>query len=84
VVIIAASADVTLTLDGGSSAITDHATGGNILQGSDSEVAVTEGKVDGKTPYVLGLAGSPATIGFYQFTGTSIPAGKAYYVVVTP
>ena len=39
--------------------------------------AVT-GKVDGKTPHVLSLVGS--TIGFHPFTGTEIPAGKAYYV----
>ena len=78
VVIIAASADVTLTLDGGSSAITDHATGGNILHGSDS--AVTVSGLSG-TPYVLSV--SEGVIGFRRFTGAAIPGGKAYYLVVT-
>jgi hypothetical protein len=81
VVIIAASADVTLTLDGGSSAITDHATGGNILHGSDS--AVTVSGLSG-TPYVLSASGSPAAIAFRRFTGAAIPGGKAYYLVETP
>ena len=58
--------------------VTDHAPGTNWLQGSDSAVTVTDGKVDGKTPHVLSLVGS--TIGFHPFTGTEIPAGKAYYV----
>lgn len=52
---------------------------GNILRGSDTDVAVTAGKVDGKTPYVLNISGS--VLGFYKFTGSSIPAGKAYYLV---
>ena len=54
---------------------------GNILKGSDTDVTLTEGKVEGKTPYVLGVAGDPAAPGFFPFTGSAIPAGKAYYVV---
>ena len=76
VVIVASEPDVTLrilkTTD-----VTAH--DGNILKGSDTDVAVTEGKVDGKTPYVLNISGD--VLGFYKYTGTTIPAGKAYYLV---
>ena len=78
VVIIADKQDITLTLDDGNATVTDYAPGGNILRGGP--VTLTDGKVDGKIPYVLGLVGDPAVLGFYQFTGTSIPANKAYYV----
>ena len=78
VVIIAAEADITLTPAGSVSA-TDHATGGNQLHGSDSAVDTAS---LGGTPHVLSLSGG--VIGFRPFTGASIPAGKAYYVVVTP
>ena len=47
-----------------------------ILRGSGSAVPV-EG-LSG-TPYVLGKVGD--VLGFYQYTGTSLPAGKAYYLV---
>ena len=47
---------------------------GNILQGSDVAVAKPAGTV-----YVLNISG--AVPGFYTFTGSTIPAGKAYYVV---
>jgi hypothetical protein len=50
----------------------------NILQGSDSPVPVVNGLVDGKTPYVLGVV--TGVFGFHPFTGTEIPANKAYYV----
>ena len=82
VVVIAinpAAATITLTPDGGASAITDHAPGGNILHGSDSAVAVSG--LSG-TPYALSASGSPAAIDFRRFNGVSIPAGKAYYIVV--
>ena len=52
----------------------------NILTGADLATEVTAGKVDGKTPYVLGIAGEPAALGFYKFTGDHIPGGKAYYL----
>ena len=50
----------------------------NILQGSNTEVDLTEGKVEGKTPYVLSI--SNGVLGFYKFTGSTIPAHKAYYL----
>jgi uncharacterized repeat protein (TIGR02543 family) len=75
VVIISDMPGITLTLDGGSTPVTVNG-GGNILQGSDSDVTVSG--LSG-TPHVLSV--SAGTIGFRQFTGTSIPAGKAYYVV---
>ena len=76
VVIIADRADVTLSLDGGSSAIADHApNGGNILRGSNSSVTVSG---LGGTPYVLGVSND--AIGFYKYTGDAIPANRAYYL----
>lgn len=45
----------------------------NILTGSDTDVTELTGN-----EYVLGIAGG--VIGFYPFTGSAIPAGKAYYV----
>ena len=56
----------------------DAVGGGNILLGSDDPVPVVNGKVDGKTPYVLGVV--DGVFGFYPFTGTEIPANKAYYL----
>ena len=70
----AASGTLTLTHTDSTAEIN----GTNILQGDENPVTVTNGKVDGKTPHVLSLVGS--TIGFHPFTGTSIPANKAYYV----
>ncbi|MCR5828063.1 MAG: hypothetical protein K6G53_06570 [Bacteroidales bacterium] len=71
VIIVADAAEVTLTkLD--STEVTAHA--GNILVGSDTEIAQPAGNV-----YVLGIVES--TLGFYKYTGSVIPAGKAYYVV---
>ncbi|MBO4625584.1 MAG: hypothetical protein J5646_08880 [Bacteroidales bacterium] len=78
VVIIADCADITLMLDGGSATVVDHAPGGNQLLGSNDPIAVSS--LFG-TPLVLSLSGTPATMGFRPYTGTSIPAGKAYYIV---
>ena len=78
VIIIASKADITLTPVGTVSA-TDHAYDGNQLHGSDS--AVDTAGLSG-TPHVLSISGG--AVGFRPFTGASIPAGKAYYVVVTP
>lgn len=75
VVIMAESASLTLTATNANA----PAVVGNILQGSNSAVPVTG--LSG-TPYVLGKVAD--ALGFYQYTGTDIPAGKAYYVVVTP
>ena len=72
VIIVADAASVTLSTLA-STEVTAYA--GNILQGSDSVVAVSG--LSG-TPYVLNISGG--TLGFYKFTGASIPAGKAYYL----
>ena len=45
----------------------------NILQGSDTDIAKPAGTV-----YVLSVVDSK--LGFYPFSGSTIPAGKAYYV----
>ena len=71
VVIVASEADVTLRI----LKTTDvTAYDGNILKGSDTDIANPAGTV-----YVLGIV--EETLGFYSFTGSTIPAGKAYYVV---
>ena len=71
VIIVADSSDdVTLTK---LSSTTVTAKAGNILRGSDTDIAKPSGTV-----YVLGSAGG--TLGFYPFTGATIPAGKAYYI----
>lgn len=55
-----------------------HYTPVNILRGYDSAVAVSDGKIDGKTVYVLGIV--DGVLNFYPFTGSEIPAGKAYFL----
>ena len=50
----------------------------NILKGTDVAVDVSGGKIDDKVVYVLGIRNGK--LGFYQFSGTTIPAGKAYYL----
>ena len=49
----------------------------NILLGADENYTIPAGKV----AYVLGIAGSPAKIGFYKYEGTIIPGHKAYILV---
>ena len=71
VVILAESSVIPLAVTSDTADI--HGT--NILRGGPATVANLSG-----TPYVLGLVGEPAVLGFYQFTGASIPANKAYYV----
>ena len=56
-----------------STTVTPHA--GNILQGSDTDINVSG--LSG-TPYVLNISGG--NLGFYKFTGSTLPAGKAYYL----
>ena len=74
---IIVSDDTSITMSGlYSTAVT--ARGSSILLGSDTPVAVTEGKVEDKTPYVIGISGG--VLGLYRFSGESIPAGKAYYL----
>ena len=53
---------------------------GNILVGALSDVSVSGGLIEGKTPYVLGVYGEFSLLGFYKFSGNSIPANKAYYL----
>ena len=63
--------------------------GGNILYGSNDDVTLTAGQVQVPgsdpavygTPYVLSIGAG--VLGFRQYTGDAIPAGKAY-CVVTP
>lgn len=50
----------------------------NGLLGSDKPQAVTDGKIGERAVYVLGIQNG--TLGFYPFSGTEIPAGKAYYL----
>ena len=47
---------------------------GNILRGSDTSIAKPDGNV-----YVLGVNGG-GVMDFVKFTGSTIPAGRAYYV----
>lgn len=76
VVIIADTQNLTLSVKNAKADVTLHG-GTNILLGSDSAVSVSG--ITSGTPYVLGIVGGK--IGFYKFTGESIPARKAYYVV---
>ena len=75
VVIISDKQIIPLTPDTGTSEVIDHAPGSNILEGSDSEVTVSELS---RTPYVLGVVGSELTL--YEPKGEKIPANKAYYL----
>jgi len=50
----------------------------NILKGTDSPLAVSNGKIGEKRVYVLGV--KDGKLGFYPFSGNEIPAGKAYYL----
>ena len=87
VVIISDKQSITLTLDSGTSTVTDHAPGGNILHGGpvtlDGEGKVPVPGSDPEVkgfPYVLSVDAN-GVIGFRQDTGTdAIPANKAYYV----
>lgn len=79
--IIPAGTAVIIISDKASNALTECTTSiadsDNILEGSDSNYAIPAGKV----AYVLGIAGSPAKIGFYKYEGNTIPGGKAYILV---
>jgi ubiquitin len=69
-IIVADASSVELTALA-STEVTAHA--GNILQGWNSAVDKPAGTV-----YVLSV--SEETLGFYSYTGSTIPAGKAYYL----
>ena len=74
VVIISDKETIALTPDTstGTTTVTDHAPGGNILRGSNSATTVSG------TPYALGVVNG--VLGFYEYTGGPVPAHKAYYV----
>ena len=86
VVIIADTARITLTKTDGTSSITDNApdpkhnslTDGNILQGGDSPVDLSDIVSDPQKVYVLGMVNNQ--LGFYEYSLPTIPAHKAYYV----
>ena len=78
VVIVADKQGIILTPDGGTSTVTDHAPGGNILRGSDSPFTPTSAAF-----VVLGIVDNdPATLGFHYYADyfSDIPAHKAYYI----
>ena len=76
VVIISSTSEVSRIPAGSASfSVADHS-GENILQGSDTPVSVSG---LGGTPYVLGVVDNQ--LGFYPFTGDTIPAGKAFYIL---
>lgn len=87
VVIVSLMPGITFTKSDDETPVTDRAPEGNILLGSDTAVVLDSGLVPvpnstpvvSGTPYVLGLDGTE--VGFRQYTGASIPAGKAYFVV---
>ena len=74
VIIISDKESITLNFDDSGTPITVNGWD-NILKGSSSAVNVSG--LSG-TPYVLGVVND--VFGFHPFTGTSIPANKAYYV----
>ena len=78
VVIMADSDTIELTSSDDTSAVTDNAPGGNILQGSDT--AVSTSSLSG-TAYVLSSNTRYTELGFRHFSGMTIPANRAYYVV---
>jgi hypothetical protein len=92
VVILSDKENITLTCDSSTTEIIDHApdyvnntpTDGNILYGSNSDVQVTDGQVNGQTPCVLSVVNG--VVGFYpvanNYNGV-IPANKAYYLTTT-
>ena len=69
VIILSDRQNITLTVDGGTTAITDHS-GGNILKGSNYDNNMTN-------TYVMGIV--DGTISFFMKHNDIIPAHKAYY-----
>ena len=74
VVIIAEDSSLTLTLTQDTAAPEE----GNILRGVGADTAKTSLITGSQKLYVLGLSGS--TFGFFEYSGTTVPANKAYYV----
>ena len=68
---------ITLTLG---ATTTDITVTGNFLQGKASATLVSSLSIEsGKSVYVLS-ADTDGNLGFYKFTGDTIPANKAYYI----
>ena len=76
VVIISDKADIPLTRTHDVTPVDIHGST-NALLGSDNPVPLTGGKLGGKDVYVMGVVSDH--LGFYTYTGSAIPAGKAYY-----
>lgn len=74
VIIISDSANIELTRSTKTNTVIDNADT-NILEGSNSSVI----RGNATNYYVLGIDGE--TLGFYQYSGDSIPGMKAYYIV---
>jgi hypothetical protein len=75
VVILSNVADIELTSSSDESPVAIHGPeGNNILQGSGRAMSLSY--LIG-TPYVLGIVGG--VLGFYPYTGSEIPANKAFY-----
>ena len=72
VIVVADTSSVGLTKLDSNPGVLPHS--GNILQGSDTDIATPVGTV-----YVLGKDDN-GVMTFLTFNGTTIPAGKAYYV----
>ena len=88
VVILADSASIELTDSDETSPVEDHAPDGNILLGSDVPIALDANlkvPVPGSDPAATGmpcvLSIRNNILDFRQFSGTAIPANRAYYIV---
>ena len=74
VVIMADAESVTLTVTGAAApSVSD-----NILQGVSADTAKASLATGSQQVHVLGQSGE--TFGFFEFSGTTVPANKAYYV----
>lgn len=76
VVIISDRPDITLTRTHDNTPVSINS-GTNLLLGSDNALTLTDGKVNGMVPIVMGIVDNK--LGFYPYTADAIPAGKAYY-----
>ena len=84
-VVIMADASALTGVSGGSGTLTLTSTSasapsvsGNILRGESADTSASTLVSGSQKVYVLGASGD--TVGFFEFTGSEVPAGKAYYV----
>lgn len=70
----ASSVDITLTKTDSTATPVE----GNILRGENASTPASTLVTGTGNVYVMGMSGS--TFGFFRFTGTTLPANKAYYV----